>query len=115
MKFAFGLIGLVVVVTLLSGCTGSAAKDCGEDIQCFAEAAETCTPAKVTVSGSGMSMYSEIKGGTIEACTVYYEYDLGALGKVDMTCTAPTTTQIDTSDPQALCDICTGSMLQGVC
>jgi len=117
MKHIVGLIGIVAVVMLFTGCTGSNPNviDCGSDIQCFSQAAETCSPAKVTMAESTMTMYMEILGGTMEACQIYYEFDMGQLGKTDMTCTIPVTEQIDMNNLEELCAVCSGSMLQGVC
>lgn len=115
LKYALSLISILLAVFLISGCLGgSAAKDCGDDMICFVEAAQTCTPAKLTVLESGSLVYMEIKGGTTDACTVYYDYDMDTVGKMDMTCTTPTT-QIAISSPDALCDYCSGSLRDYYC
>lgn len=42
------LLGLLLIATACNMPAISSVKDCGEDMQCFTEAAENCKPAKVT-------------------------------------------------------------------
>lgn len=84
----------VVGVLIFAGCTSEplGMVDCGNDIMCFQERAETCSPAKVQFSlvdilrqagleelgdqmGMDMVFYEEIKGGTAENCTLYARID----------------------------------------
>ena len=119
MNFKFGLLGFVVVAVFLAGCNGSEAKDCGNDIQCFAAEAETCSPAKVTMDFSGMgldmAMYIEISGGSVDACNVYYKYIGGPMDGKDMSCTMGANTGMTEIDPEDMCNMCSGSLLQGIC
>lgn len=122
MKFAFSLIGLVAVVTLLAGCLdgnggGAAVKDCGDDMQCFVEATETCTPAKVIMPGpsEGATMHTEIKGGTPEQCSIYYGIEGGDLDGKSMTCTFDMTDTTNMYDCEEITSICSGSWVQDIC
>jgi hypothetical protein len=73
-----GVLLVIAAAVLLAGCvelgslTSFMAKDCGDDMDCFEEAAGTCSPAKVTNTETNMGMTMKytvaILGGTKEEC-----------------------------------------------
>lgn len=87
---AFGLIGLVVVIAIITMALGGigGAPHCGEDVDCYLEKAKECEPVALTMADSsstgGITMsYSstiEVKGGTPEECDVLLRVD-----KLDIT------------------------------
>ena len=50
-------------------------KDCGNDILCFRDSTLKCEKAKVEVTQKAgnisLTLYSDIRGGTVESCTIY--------------------------------------------
>lgn len=96
LKTSIPITALVAVVGVLvfAGCTEQpiGIVDCGNDIVCFEERAQTCSLAKVSFTlsdalrqtgledmidqlGMDMRFYEEIKGGTAENCTFYARID----------------------------------------
>jgi hypothetical protein len=129
-----GIIALstVIFAVLLSGCFGPPLKDCGTDLACFEEAAEICEPAKVRyemgtaelgVEGAGIVLYMEVRGGTMDECSYYYQLAdvklpagtpaesqaaVALLIGSDMVCT--TSVQIASTGGQPFIDSCEGSL-----
>ena len=70
------LLGLLVIVTACNLPSASGIKDCGEDMECFAAAAENCDPAKVLFTMDlemmgikiSSTSYQEITGSEDDLC-----------------------------------------------
>ena len=128
-------IGALLVIGVAAwfflGSSSFAGIDCGTDQVCFQEATQKCEPAKVTItqtqSGLTMTMYSEVQGGTPQACMIFLKIEdidsgaLGALGDAligqfkgkDMTCTVDVTSGYDTAGgfQNIAEESCTGSLV----
>lgn len=71
-KYSLFLVGIVV----LSGCAGGPQMiDCGSDLECYRNAAQTCTPAKVRATEEGTTIYSELRGMSNNLCGVYMKIE----------------------------------------
>jgi hypothetical protein len=70
------LFSIIALLLIVAGCNASGVKDCGEDMECFTEAAENCDPATVTFSAElemmgiriSSTAYQEIVGKEDELC-----------------------------------------------
>jgi hypothetical protein len=118
------LVGLVFAVFFLSGCTdaglGTAQmKDCGNDEECFTEALVNCQPAKFVLADNEAEVYSEIRGGTTQMCTIYTKYlkatFLPELEGKEMECQMPveeSALELWAENITGLSDMCTGSLVE---
>ena len=71
--YKFGLIPLLVLAGCVAG--GPSMIDCGNDLECFQDAAKTCTPAKVRITEEGTTMYMEMRGMSNDKCTTYMKIE----------------------------------------
>ena len=131
-KVILGVVLLAIIAAVfLSGCTGEPMKDCGSDSTCFEAAIAACERAKVrttdtdpSMGGATVTVYGEVRGGTVDSCTVYMKIEdfsfgqdvtpeeqaaAGMMKGADMTCTGPIVDGRMDADPNS--DACTGSLV----
>lgn len=123
------LFSFVACIDLFGGEVATAELiDCGTNMQCFAQAAGTCTPAKVTAPmNEYVDAYMEIRGGTPDACEFYARGEKLTLPEdvpdelrilestpqfADMTCTLPVAELSTTEFDRTVLESCSGPMAE---
>lgn len=80
---------LIVFIIFITGCVKI--KDCGTDLNCFKENAETCSKSKVNFVDEGTNLRVTIRGHDATSCEVSFKVE--ALGE-DIKNKYPTETRI---------------------
>lgn len=106
----YALVLSVLAAVLIAGCVGQApTTDCGTDMTCFTTAANTCSPAKVSLATDNFTMSEEITGKTGNMCG--FKIGMTQPIEADAICSIPMDLAAAEADIQTFCQYCTGSMI----